>query len=132
MIKFKILHFEDNEMLSNMYQVAFTKQGFEYKNYEHPPENAEELAGLVLVEKPSLIIMDILMPVMDGIQATKYLKEDNMTKDIPIIGLSNLGDQDIIDELRSYGIDDYFVNNSLTPTELAKKIREMFIKVDGV
>lgn len=127
MKKQRILHFEDNKMLSDMYQVAFVRHGFEYKNYEYPPENQEELVGLVLAEKPDLIVMDILMPVMDGIRATKYLKEDSRTKNIPIVGLSNLGDQATINELRSYGIDDYFVNNSLTPTEFIKKIREILI-----
>ena len=124
----KILHFEDNEMLSNMYQIAFDRKGFKYKNYEHPPENIEELVGLVLAEKPDLIVMDILMPVMDGIRTTKCLKEDNRTKNIPIVGLSNLGDQDTINKLRSYGIDDYVVNNSMTPTELAMRIKKMIDK----
>ena len=121
-MKRKILHFEDEEMLANIYSTKLKQLGFDYKFYLHPPKTEQELISLVLTEKPDLIIMDIIMPVMDGFKATEILKNHPETKDTPIIGLCNMGQKEDIDKARELGMSDYFVNSQITPTKFVARV----------
>lgn len=125
-MSYKILHFEDEEMLANIYSTKLKQLGFEYKFYLHPPEKEQELINLVLAEKPDLIIMDIIMPVMDGFKATEILKNHSETKAIPIMGLCNMGQQADIDKARELGMSDYFVNSQITPTKFVARVESFF------
>ena len=120
----RILHFDDEEMLTNMYEVIFKKAGFSYQAYSQPPHNSEELINLVLAEKPDCIIMDIIMPVMDGFTATEILKSNEQTKKIPLFFLTNMCQREDIEKGRELGAVDYFINANHTPSELAEKIKE--------
>ena len=120
----KILHFEDEEMLANMYKSRFEKEGFQYQSYSYPPEDKEELINLILAEKPDLILTNILMPVMDGFAVTKVLKSDDRTKNIPIFALTNLGQKEDIKTGMDLGMTDYFVRANSTPAELIEKLKK--------
>ena len=120
----KILHFEDEEMLANMYKSRFVKEGFQYQSYSYPPEDKEELINLILAEKPDLILTNILMPVMDGFAVTKVLKSDDRTKNIPIFALTNLGQKEDIKTGMDLGMTDYFVRANSTPAELIEKLKK--------
>ncbi len=72
---------------------------------------------------PDLITMDIRMPVMDGFDAIKLLKQDERTKNIPIIILSNLGQRDEVENGLALGAVDYFVKIHYTPSDLIEKIK---------
>ena len=120
----KILHFEDEQILASMYKVVFEREGIDYKNYQSPPDNEKDLIDLVLDEKPDLIIMDIIMPKMDGYTATKILKLGLKTKKIPIIGLCNMGQREEIEKAINLGMVDYYVNAEFVPSKLAESIKE--------
>lgn len=119
-INIKILHFEDEEFLSQMYGAKFQKEGFDYKCYNSPSKNPVEI---VLKEKPDLILMDIIMPVMDGFTATEILKSHPETKSIPIFGLCNFSQKE--DETRglNLGMADYFIKQHFIPSEVVLKIK---------
>lgn len=117
--KIKILHFEDDVFLRKMYQEYFQISGFDFKGYDSPTTNPVKI---VLNENPNIILMDGLMPAIDGIKATKLIKADSRTKEIPILGLDNLGD-DFSRRALSAGMIDYVMKSNLTPVELADKIR---------
>jgi len=123
MKKYKILQFEDELFLADMYKMKFEEYGFEYKHYLQPPADREEFVNLVVKEKPSLISMDIIMPQIDGFTATEMLKADPRTKNIPIFGLSNLGQKEDVDKAFEVGMDNYFITASITPKEYLNAIR---------
>jgi CheY-like chemotaxis protein len=127
----KILHFEDEEMLANMYSVKMKSEGFDYKLYLHPPGSKEKLVNLVLAESPDLIIMDIIMPVMDGFKATEILKSDSKTKDIPIIGLCNMGQKEDIQQAKDFGMLDYVVNSRIVPNKFVSRVKIFFDDPDN-
>ena len=88
-------------------------------------QSGEEAIEIVRAEKPSLIIMDIMMPGgMDGLEATRILKNDPETKDCKIILLTAKGQQIDIEKGFAAGADDYFIK-PFSPLELIKKVEEI-------
>lgn len=120
----KILHFEDCPFLSEMYKTIIKRGRFDYKNYLTFPKESENLIRLVLKENPDLIIMDLIMPVMNGYEATKILKSNPKTKNFPIIGLSNMGQKEDIEKAIEVGMADYYVTHKLLPDELVGYINK--------
>lgn len=127
---YKILHFEDDSNLSDILVNAFKDKNFEYKHYLCSPVKEEQLIKLVLSENPDLVIMDILMPKMDGFTATKILKNNPQTKDVPIIGFDNLSDKKYIDMAKEYGMVDYFLKQDVRIDEFITKIKEYLMSPD--
>lgn len=89
----KILVVEDNEMNRDMLTRRLQRNGFETA----VAINGEEALSIIESYKPDLILMDMSLPVMDGWEATRYLKKNAGTNNIPIVGLSaHARDIDII------------------------------------
>ncbi|MCK5057618.1 MAG: response regulator [Candidatus Aminicenantes bacterium] len=87
-------------------------------------ENGEEAIEIALQENPDLIIMDILMPGdIDGIEATRILKNNALTKDCPVIILTSKGQEKIKEKGFEAGADDYFVK-PFSPLNLIQKVEE--------
>ena len=87
-------------------------------------QSCEEALEIVKDEKPELIIMDVMMPGgMDGLEATRILKNDPATKDCKIIMLTAKGQQTEREKGLEAGADDYFVK-PFSPLELIKKVEE--------
>jgi len=123
--KTKVLHFEDDKILGELYKIKFIEAGFsEYKHYLNPPRTNKGLINLVIKEKPDLIVMDIIMPRMDGFEATKILKSNNVTKDIPIFGLCNMSQKEDIEKAIALGMTDYFICSRLTPSEIGTILKK--------
>jgi len=123
-MSWKILHFEDHDPLRQLYAIRFKREHIGYKSYIHPPETAKELIGLVLREKPNLIIMSIIMPIMNGFEATEILKGNSRTRNIPIIGLSSVTQARDIKKAKDIGMDTYFVKSKITPDNFIKIIKK--------
>lgn len=118
----KITHFEDDTFLAGMYGTKFGMLGFEYAHHVNP---SKDPVSVVIKDKPDLIIMDIIMPVMDGFTATQLLKGDDRTKNIPILGLCNLGQQVDIQKAHDVGMVDYLVTAKHTPQELIDRVKDI-------
>lgn len=80
----QILLVEDNEMNRDMLSRRLTRKGFTVEI----AVNGQEGVDLAVAHRPSLILMDVSLPVMDGLAATKLLKENPLTNSIPIIVLT--------------------------------------------
>ncbi|MDO8668756.1 MAG: response regulator [Candidatus Buchananbacteria bacterium] len=73
--------------------------------------------------KPNVILLDLILPKMDGFSVLKSLKSDPMMKDIPVIVLSNLGDTGDIDKAKDLGAADYFVKANTDLAVILEKIK---------
>lgn len=112
----KILVVDDDEMNRDMLSRRLLKKGFEVVM----AVNGLEAVNMARSEKPTLILMDLSMPVKDGYQATQELKADASTKAIPIIGLSAhamVGDRE---KAIAAGCDDYDTKPVELPRLLSK------------
>jgi len=121
--KFKIVLIEDEEMLSNMYEAKFTKEGYEIKK----ALDGETGLQLIQTNKPDLVLLDIIMPKLDGFSVLRKIKEDPKTKNVPVILLTNLGQDEDIKKGNILGAAGYLVKANLTPAQVVEKAKE-FLK----
>jgi len=116
--KNRVLLVEDEKMLADMYSTKFTMDGYE----THTAYDGE--AGLAMAKEvlPDIILLDIIMPKIDGFGVLKMLHEDNTTKKIPVILLTNLGQDEDIKKGKQLGAVDYFIKANHTPAEIVNKV----------
>lgn len=112
----KVLIVEDDVFLSKMYAKKFQIAGYEV---EVAHDGLEALAK-VKTFSPDLILMDILMPRLSGIEALDKLKADSATKHIPVIMATNLSTTDDAQTALKKGAVKYIVKSEVTPTQLVQ------------
>lgn len=119
----KILIVEDDPLMSKMYQKIFTFEGFEV----HIAADGQEGFNLIKSVKPSLILLDVMMPKMNGMEVLEKLKSDNELKTIPVIILTNLAGQQDADMALRKGAIKYIVKSEHEPKELAHIVKEILM-----
>ncbi|PIY97035.1 MAG: response regulator [Candidatus Kerfeldbacteria bacterium CG_4_10_14_0_8_um_filter_42_10] len=119
--KQKILLIEDDKMLLEMYSSKFNREGYDIVT----AENGSDGLKLAKENKPDLILLDIILPKLDGFATLKEIRGDANIKNTPVILLTNLGQDQDIQKGKALGADDYFVKANHTPTEVVEKVREL-------
>jgi len=112
----KILLAEDDAGLVEMYKIRFSAGGYELVT----AGDGEEALTLIKQEKPDLILLDIMMPKLDGFAVLTELRKDKNFK-TPVIMLSNLGQDSDIEKGKELGAVDYIVKANCTPTQVFEK-----------
>lgn len=122
----KILIIEDESFLVDLYKVKFEQEGFEVE------VAFDGLKGLEAAKErqPDLILLDIVMPGLDGYEILRELKEKEQTKNIPILVFTNLGQKTEIAKGLSMGADAYMVKANFTPAQVVKEIRKLLGESD--
>jgi len=120
----RILLVEDDFFLADIYQTKLSVENYDVL------VGQDGLEGLTLAQEhiPDLILLDIMLPKMDGLEVLKKLKGDKRTKDIPVILLSNLGQEFVVKGGMNLGAVDYLLKSDLTPREVIEKI-EHYLKL---
>ena len=115
----RVLVVEDTDLLRRMYRDRLTQDGYEVF------EAADGLAALtVLREQPvDLILLDLIMPRMGGLEVLEAVAADPRTKGTPVVVLTNLGEEDTIQQAVSLGAMDYLIKNQTRPADVAEKVR---------
>ena len=123
-IQGKVLLIEDEKMLSTMYATKFAKEGYDLV------QAFDGEAGLAKAksETPAVILLDIIMPKLDGFAVLKALKSDATLKSVPVILLTNLGQDEDIKKGKELGAVDYFIKANHTPAEVVDKVKSLFEK----
>ena len=119
--KTKILIVEDEEILLTALSEELKQEGFEVVGAKDGMEGVEKAAS----EKPDLVLLDLVMPRLDGIGALKQMKESDATKEIPVVILTNLSDYDKVSDALSMGAMDYLVKANYRLEELVAKIKNV-------
>jgi two-component system cell cycle response regulator DivK len=114
----RILIVEDNERNLKLFRSLLNSQGYETIE----AWDGEEGVKLAKEQKPDLILMDIQMPVMDGIAATRILKKDPETKDIPVIALTSYAMEGDRERFLSEGFVEY-ISKPIKVNEFLEVIR---------
>ncbi|MEK7519044.1 MAG: response regulator [Patescibacteria group bacterium] len=110
---------EDDPLIAEMYTTKFTKEGYDIR---HAADGAEGLA-MVKKQKPDIILLDIIMPKMDGFQVLTELRKDASFKNTPVIMLTNLGQEEDVKKGRELGATDYFIKTNFTPAAIVDKVK---------
>lgn len=117
----KILVVEDDIMISSMYKTKFEADGFTVLTAEDGAQGLE----LAKKEKPDIIMLDIILPQLDGFSVLEEVKKDAAMKNIPVIMLTNLGTNEDKLKGQKMGAIDYLVKASLTPGQVSAKIKQV-------
>lgn len=117
----KVLLVEDDTFIGRMYTKKLSDQGFDVvaaTDGEH---------GLTLAREtsPDIILLDIMLPKMDGWEVLNALKEDPNTATVPVVLLTNLGSEDDIQHGLNLGAIDYLIKAHFVPSDVVKKIHEI-------
>jgi len=116
----KILIIEDEKVLAEMYKEKLEMEGFKVNLAFDVKEGIESAKR----EKPDLILLDILLPVENGVSFLKKQKEDKEISEIPVIAFSNYDDPRIKKEAIELGVKEYLLKTNYTPTEIIEKIKK--------
>ncbi|MFA4834336.1 MAG: response regulator [Patescibacteria group bacterium] len=122
--KIKILLVEDDPFLLSMYNTKFELENFKVV----AAEDGEKGLKLALKELPDVILLDIMLPRMDGFEVLKALKADKKTSGIPVILLTNLSQKEKVKEGLSLGANDYLIKAHFMPSEVVEKIKKLINK----
>lgn len=120
----KILLVEDDVFVSDVYQTKLKQEGFDVVSAENGAEAMKKLEAAV----PDIILLDIIMPYMDGKEVLARLKKSEKWKNIPVIILTNLSQRDDVEEILQKGADDYLIKSHFTPSEVVEKIKAVLNK----
>lgn len=119
----KIAIVEDDQAISQMYRMKFEAEGFEVETAENGKLGYE----LAKAMQPDLMLLDLMMPEMNGDECLEKIRSESWGKDIKVIILTNMGEQEAPAKLKDLGVENFIVKASMTPrqvAELAKKTLE--------
>ena len=115
-----VLIVEDDEFLREVIAQKLIKEGFVVQSVT----DADNAFELIKKKVPQIILLDLILPGMDGFEILAQLKKNPSTEAIPVIVLSNLGQKEDVERAMSAGAIDYLVKANFTPGEIVQKIRE--------
>jgi CheY-like chemotaxis protein len=118
----KILLIEDEQFIADMYKMKFEKEGYDIA------VAGDGETGLELVKsfQPDLVLLDLVLPKMNGFQVLEKIRTDSDTKDINVYILSNLGQTGEIDQGFKEGANGYLIKSNMTPSQLIQNIEKIF------
>lgn len=121
---YKILLVEDDKVLGDMYSERIKAEGYELKH----AENGRDAIDIIHDFRPDLILLDIMMPEMNGMEVLHYLKSEPKTEEIPVFILTALGQSKDREAGLDAGAADYIVKSELMPKEVIGKIKSLLGK----
>ena len=116
----KIAIIEDDQAISQMYRFKFEGEGFVVETADNGK------IGLELAEnmKPDMILLDLMMPVMTGDEMLAQLRKSEWGKDIKVIILTNMGEQEIPARVKELGVSGVILKADMTPRQVADIVKK--------
>jgi len=115
----KIAIVEDDQAISQMYRIKFEAEGYEVETAENGK------LGLELIQKmrPNIVLLDLMMPVMTGGEVLAKLRKSDWGKDIKVVILTNMGEQEIPEDVKKLGVSAVILKADMTPRQVAELVQ---------
>ena len=129
----KIFIVDDDKFLLDMYTFKFNEKGFDVVQAFGSVDALNKLKGGII---PDIMLLDVVMPTMDGFELLSIIKNEKLAPNSKVIVLSNLGQPTDVEKGRTLGANGYVIKASATPYEVVEKVmtvlggEESFAKVD--
>ena len=119
MPKKKVVIVEDDLAISQMYRMKFEAEGYDVAT----AENGQ--IGLEVIEdfKPDVVLLDMMMPQMNGDEVLKVMRQNDWGKDTPVMILTNVGKEEASKELAALNVHSYIVKAEMTPKQVAEQVK---------
>ena len=116
----KIAIIEDDNAISQMYRMKFEAEGYEIETAENG------VIGLELIKdmKPDIVLLDLMMPEMDGEEMLKKLRAESWGKDVKVIILTNMGESEAPPNIRDNGVEAFILKANMTPRQVAELVKK--------
>lgn len=118
--KKKVLSIEDDALLAKVLVEGLTLEGYEVLNVNDGLKAIDQVEGY----RPDIILLDLILPGIDGFEVLKKLKDNNITKNIPVFVVSNLGSVADVKSVKALGAEEYFIKANSEMEEIFKKIKK--------
>jgi DNA-binding response OmpR family regulator len=119
--KIKVLLIEDDALIADMYKTRLGEEGFAVVN----TAIGSEALKLAHETKPQIILLDVILPELDGFSILRELKSDDDTKNIPVMLLTNLGQDSDMAKGKDLGAVAYLVKANFTPSQIVEEINKV-------
>lgn len=116
-----ILVIEDDKFLRELIAQKLSRDGYEVSE----AIDGEEGIKKIQKEKPDLVLLDLILPGIDGFEVLTKMKKDSTISSVPVIILSNLGQKDDVERGLKLGAVDYLIKAHFTPGEIVDKVRDV-------
>lgn len=116
----KIAIIEDDMAISQMYRLKFEAEGYEVQTAENGKLGLE----LAEVFKPDIVLLDLMMPEMNGDEMLAELRKKEWGKDVIVIILTNLGEEEAPKTLKNLGVHSFIVKAEMTPRQVAERVKQ--------
>lgn len=124
----KVLIVDDDAFLLDMYALKFKESGFQVEI----AKDGQEACDKIKSTNPGAILLDIVMPKIDGFDVLRKIKQDNIAPNAVILILTNLGQKEDVERGLKLGADDYIVKAHFTPSEVVAKVKSLLARLpDG-
>lgn len=116
----KIAIVEDDSAISQMYRIKFETEGYTVETAENG------ILGLALIEemKPDIVLLDLMMPEMDGEEMLSELRKTNWGKDTKVIILTNMGENEVPESIKEMNVEAFILKANMTPRQVAELVKE--------
>lgn len=115
----KIAIIEDDIAINQMYRMKFEQEGYSVVT----AGDGEEGLKLIEAEKPDVVLLDLMMPIMTGEEVLMELRKQPWGKSVPVIVLTNMGENEAPKSVRENGVKDYIVKAHMTPSDVAAAVK---------
>lgn len=119
--KGKVLLVDDDQALLQLYSLELTGRQYDVVTALDGSAGVDKAK----TEKPDVILLDVMMPKTDGIAALSKLKADTDLSKIPVIMLTNFGQENLVQQAFTLGASDYLLKYKVTPAEMAEKVAQV-------
>lgn len=116
-----VLIVDDEQQTIEIFQAALSSQGYQITVADNGKNALEKIKN----KKFDIIILDEMMPDMSGNDVMQVLKQDETTKNIPVVILTNYGEVGLVKDAMAAGASDYLLKYQMTPDDLAEKIKKL-------
>lgn len=116
----KIAIVEDDQAISQMYRLKFEAEGYSVET----ADNGKVGLDMIKTFKPDIVLLDLMMPVMTGEQMLTELRGSDWGKNIKVIILTNIGEQEVPDSIRKLGVSDIILKADMTPRQVADTVKK--------
>jgi len=121
----KILIIDDDKFLLDMYAMKFSNKDFDIETSQNASESLSKISGGY---HPDIILLDLVMPGLDGFGFMEEMKKKSLMNGMRIVIFSNLGQKDDIEKGMALGAAGYIIKASSTPSEVVGKVNEILGK----
>jgi DNA-binding response OmpR family regulator len=116
----KIAIIEDDAAISQMYRMKFETLGYDVETAENGK------VGLALIEdmSPDIVLLDLMMPIMDGEEMLTRLRKENWGKNVKVIILTNMGESEAPESIKTMNVEAFILKANMTPRQVAELVKQ--------